>query len=423
MKKENIVRVVVSILVIAIITYISVFNVFGTKSIKDIKTGLDISGGVSLVYEAKKEGNITNEDLDKATTVLRKRLEAKNIFDAVIRADEAKGYIYVEIPAKVEDKTQDPLKIVEGLDKTAIIQFRDEDGNVVVAGQEIKSAKYDESPTDSSGIPDPHVTIRFTEEGRKKFAEGTKASVGKTMPIYLDDTNISSPQVSGTIDSDTAMITIGGNTLAEKEKEAKELAMLIDSGSLPFKLEIINKEYIGPTLGQKALDVSILAGIICIALVMIIMIILYRIPGVVSSITLILYAALFILILSYTGITLTLPGIASLILSLGMAVDANVIIFERLKEELKNGKTGNKAFETSFQKVSHAIIDGNVTTLIIAILLYIFGIGPIKGFGIVLAIGVLLSMFTALFVTKYILKQFMGLAKNNLKLFGLKEVK
>ncbi len=423
MKKENIVRVVVSVLVIAIITYISVFEVFGTKSIKDIKTGLDISGGVSLVYEAKKDGNVTNEDLDKATTVLRKRLEAKNIFDAVIRADQAKGYIYVEIPAKVKDKTQDPLKIVEGLDKTAIIQFRKEDGSVVVSGQEIKNAKYDESPTDSSGIPDPHVTIRFTEEGRKKFAEGTKASVGKTMPIYLDETNISSPHVGGPIDSDTAMITIGGNTIAEKEKEAKELAMLIDSGSLPFKLEIINKEYIGPTLGQKALEVSILAGIICIILVMAIMTVLYKVPGVVASISLVLYAALFILILSYTGITLTLPGIASLILSLGMAVDANVIIFERLKEELANGKTGNKAFETSFQKVAHAIIDGNVTTLIIAILLYIFGIGPIKGFGIVLAIGVILSMFTALVVTKYILKQFMGLAKKNVKLFGLKEVK
>lgn len=423
MKKENILRVAISVIVIAIITYVSVFNVFGTKSVKDIKTGLDISGGVSLVYEAKKEGTVSKEDLNKAVTVLRKRLEAKNIFDAVIRADEGKGYIYVEIPAKVKDKTQDPLKIVEGLDKTAVIQFRDSKGNVVVSGQEIKDAKYDESPTDNTGIPNPHVTIRFTGEGRKKFAEGTKASVGDVMPIYLDETNISSPQVSQAIDSEVAIITIGGQTFEEKEKEARELAMLIDSGSLPFKLEIINKEYVGPTLGQKALDVSIVAGIYSILLVMIIMIIVYRVPGIVSSISLVLYAALFILILSYTGITLTLPGIASLILSLGMAVDANVIIFERLKEELGTGKSGSKAFETAFSKVVGAIVDGNVTTLIIAILLYIFGIGPIKGFGIVLAIGVILSMFTALVVTKYILKQFMGLAKKNVKLFGLKEAK
>ncbi len=423
MKKENIVRVIISCIVIAIVTYISVFNVFGTKSIKDIKTGLDISGGVSLVYEAKKDGNVNKEDLNKAVTVLRKRLEAKNIFDAVIRADEAKGYIYVEIPAKVKDKTQDPLKIVEGLDKTAIIQFRDANGNVVVSGQEIKGAKFDNSPTDNTGIPNPHVTIRFTEEGRKKFAEGTKNSVGKEMPIYLDETEISAPYVSEEIDSESAIITIGGSTVAEKEEEAKQLAMLIDSGSLPFKLEIINKEYVGPTLGQKALDVSIIAGIISIIFVMCIMIYLYKIPGIVASISLILYAALFILILSYTGITLTLPGIASLILSLGMAVDANVIVFERLKEELKNGKTAKKAFESSFQKVLHAIVDGNVTTLIIAVLLYIFGIGPIKGFGIVLAIGVILSMFTVLVVTKYILKQFVDVANKNKKLFGLKEAK
>ena len=423
MKKENVLRVVISVIVIAVITYVSVFNVFGTKSIKDIKTGLDISGGVSLVYAAQKDGNVSKEDLNKAQTVLRKRLEAKNIFDAVIRADEAKGYIYVEIPAKVKDKTQDPLKIVEGLDKTAVIQFRDSKGNVVVSGQEIKSAKYDESPTDNTGIPNPHVVIRFTEVGRKKFAEGTKASVGDVMPIYLDETNISSPQVSQAIDSEVAIITIGGQSFDEKEKEARELAMLIDSGSLPFKLEIINKEYVGPTLGQKALDVSIVAGIISILLVMLIMIVIYKVPGVVASISLVLYSALFILILSYTGITLTLPGIASLILSLGMAVDANVIIFERLKEELMAGKSGSKAFETAFSKVVGAIVDGNVTTLIIAILLYIFGIGPIKGFGIVLAIGVVLSMFTALVITKYILKQFMGLAKKNVKLFGLKEAK
>ena len=423
MKKENVLRVIISVILIAAITYISIFPVFGTKSIKNIKTGLDISGGVSLVYAAQKDGKVSKEDLNKAQTVLRKRLENKNIFDAVIRTDEAKGYIYVEIPAKVKDKTQDPLKIVEGLDKTAVIQFRDSKGNVVVSGQEIKSAKFDNSPTDNTGIPDPHVTIRFTAEGRKKFAEGTKASVGDVMPIYLDETNISSPHVSQAIDSEVAIITIGGQSMEEKEKEAKELAMLIDSGSLPFKLEIINKEYVGPTLGQKALDVSILAGIISIALVMIIMISIYRVPGIVASISLVLYAALFILILSYTGITLTLPGIASLILSLGMAVDANVIIFERLKEELAAGKSGSKAFETAFSKVVGAIVDGNVTTLIIAILLYIFGIGPIKGFGIVLAIGVILSMFTALVITKYILKQFMGLAKKNVKLFGLKEAK
>ncbi|MNP18628.1 bifunctional preprotein translocase subunit SecD/SecF [compost metagenome] len=197
--------------------------------------------------------------------------------------------------------------------------------------------------------------------------------------------------------------------------------MLIDSGALPFSLEVINKEYIGPYIGQKALEVSIYAGIVCIIVLAIFMISIYRLPGITATIALIAYVSLILFIMSHTGISLTLPGIAGLILSIGMAIDANVIIFERLKEELRQKIAVNKAFERSFSRALSAIIDGNITTFIIAILLYIFGIGPVKGFGIILAIGVVVSLFTAVTVTKFILKQFLPVANKSTFLFGIKK--
>lgn len=428
MKKNDVIKLVVAVVLICIFAYLAIFglNIGGKQivnSAADIKTGLDISGGVTIVYEAKKDGQVNTEELNKAVAVLRSRLERKNIYDAVIRPDESKGYIYVEVPANVKDKTQDPLSIVDGLDKTAVIEFRDPDGNIILSGPDIKSAKYSEEPTDNTGIPDPHVVLTFNDEGKQKFVSATERLAGRTMPIYLDGACISEPYVPGKIDNDSAIITMGKSNYAEKSEEAKTQAMLIDSGALPFSLEVINKEYIGPTIGQQALEVSIVAGIIGLIAVMLFMIIVYRLPGIVASISLIAYVALDLLILSTTGITLTLPGIAGIILSIGMAVDANVIIFERFKEELKGGRGPLKAFENSFARALQAIIDGNVTTLIIAIFLYIFGIGTIKGFGIVLGIGVLLSMFTAVFVTKFLLKTFINLASKHKNWFAVKEAK
>lgn len=428
MKKNNVIKLIVAIVLIIGIAYLSVFGLkIGDKTIirgaKEIKTGLDISGGVTIVYQANAdEGTeISQEDLKKSETVIKKRLESKNIFDYIVRSDVSTGQIYVEIPADVNDTEKDPLSAVEGLDKTAKIEFRDPDGNVLLAGDDIKTAKYSEDPIDNTGLPSPHVVLTFSDEGAKKFADATGKLVGKTLSIYLDNEEITAPTVNEKIESNTAIITMGTGTYAEKKAQAEEYAMLIDSGTLPFNLSVVSKEYVGPYVGQKALEVSIEAGIIALIIICIIMIVCYRLPGIVSSIALVAYVAIVLLIMSSTGISLTLPGIAGLILSVGMAVDANVIIFERFKDELRNKLSPVKAFEKSFKVAMSAVVDGNVTTFAIAILLYIFGTGPVKGFGIVLAIGVVVSLFTAVVITKFVLKQILPLGAKRLSLFGIKK--
>lgn len=428
MKKDNVIKLIISIVLIVVIAYLSIFGLkIGDKtiikSIKEIKTGLDISGGVTIVYQANADDGteISQEDLKKSETVIKKRLEAKNIFDYIVRSDVSTSQIYVEIPANTDDTSKDPLSAVEGLDKTAKIEFRDPDGNVLLAGDDIKSAKYSEDPIDNTGLPSPHVVLTFSDEGTKKFAEATANLVGKTLSIYLDDEEITAPVVNEKIESSTAIITMGTGTYSEKKTQAEEYAMLIDSGTLPFNLSVVSKEYVGPYVGQKALEVSIEAGIVALIIICLVMIVCYRLPGVVPSIALIAYVAIVLLIMSSTGISLTLPGIAGLILSAGMAVDANVIIFERFKEELRNKLSPTKAFEKSFKAAMAAVVDGNVTTFAVAILLYIFGTGPVKGFGIVLAVGVVVSLFTAVVVTKFILKQILPLGAKHVSLFGIKK--
>lgn len=428
MKKDNIIKIALSSIVIIVLALLAIYGLnIGQKNvikgIKNIKTGLDISGGVTIIYQADTDNGtqITEEDLKKSEAVIRKRLESKNIFDYILRSDVTTSQIHLEIPADINDTSKDPLAAVEGLDKTAKIEFRDPEGKVLLSGDDIKSAKYSEEATDSTGMLSPHVVLTFSDEGSKKFAEATEKLVGKTLEIYLDSENITSPVVNQKIESSTAIITMGKGTYAEKKAEATQYAMLIDSGTLPFSLKVINKEYIGPYIGQKALEVSVYAAVASLIAISFIMITLYRLPGVVSALSLIAYTSIVLMIMSNTGISLTLPGIAGLILSIGMAVDANVIIFERFKEEMKNKISAKKAFERSFKNAMTAILDGNITTIIIALLLYIFGIGPIKGFGIVLAIGVLISLITAFIVTKYIMKQFVPLASNNTFLFGMKK--
>ena len=430
MNKKNIITFIICLVVILAITYLAIFGLkIGDKKIisdiKDLKTGLDISGGVSLVYQAKSDdgSEITASDLKKSEAVIKKRLESKNIFDYYVRQDVATSRIYVEIPANVEDTSEDPLKAVEGLDKTAKIEFRDPDGNVLLSGDDIASAKYSDDPVDATGMPAPHVVLNFSDEGTKKFADATEKLVGKTMSIYLDEDELMAPYVNQKIESSSAIITLGSGTYSEKKAQATEYAMLIDSGALPFNLEIITKEYVGPYIGQKALEVSAWVAVISIIVIAIIMIVAYRLPGALSVLALISYVGIIINIMSQLGISLTLPGIAGLILSLGMAVDANVIIFERLKEELKAKVAPKKAFERSFKNAMAAIIDGNITTFIVALLLYIFGTGTIKGFGITLVIGTLSSLVTAVLITKYLLKQFVPLIGKHPGLFGIKKAK
>lgn len=428
MKKDNIIKIVISIIVMLLLGYLAIFGLtIGEKTIikgaKSIKTGLDISGGVTIVYQAEAEEGqeITVDDLEKSKAVITKRLEAKNIYDYIIRVDSNTNQINVEIPTDTSDTSVDPLAAVEGLDRTAVIQFRDSDGNVLLQGSDIKSAKYSEDAVDSTGIGKPHVVLTFSEEGQVKFAEATENLVGKPMPIYLDEECITEPVVNSKIDSSTAIITVGSGKRAEMEAIAREYAMLIDSGSLPFNLNVINKEYIGPYVGQQALDISVKAGVVALIAIALIMILIYRLPGVVSTISLVIYISILLLIISNTGISLTLSGIAGLILSIGMAVDGNVIIFERLKEELSQKVAYKKAFEKAYKNATSTIVDGNITTLIVALVLYLLGSGMIKGFGLVLALGVVFTLVSSLLVSRFILKQFMPMANKTTFLFGIKK--
>lgn len=428
MKKDNIIKIVISIIVMLLLGYLAIFGLkIGDKTIikgaKSIKTGLDISGGVTIVYQAEAEEGqeITVDDLEKSKAVITKRLEAKNIYDYIIRVDSNTNQINVEIPTDTSDTSVDPLAAVEGLDRTAVIQFRDSDGNVLLQGSDIKSAKYSEDAVDETGIGKPHVVLTFSEEGQEKFAEATEKLVGKPMPIYLDEECITEPVVNSKIDSSTAIITMGSGKRAEMEATAREYAMLIDSGSLPFNLNVINKEYIGPYVGQQALQISIKAGIVALIAIALIMILIYRLPGVVSTISLVIYISILLLIISNTGISLTLSGIAGLILSIGMAVDGNVIIFERLKEELSQKVASKKAFEKAYKNATSTIVDGNITTLIVALVLYLLGSGMIKGFGLVLALGVVFTLVSSLAVSRFILKQFMPMANKTTFLFGIKK--
>lgn len=430
MKKENVLKLILFVVFVLVLAYLAIFGLkIGDKtiikSVKNINTGLDISGGVTIVYEAKLDdgSNASAEDLSKASVVMKKRLEKANIFDYIVRTDEATSQIYIEIPTSNKDESADPLEVVKGLDKTAKVEFRDKNGNVLLSGTDIKSAKYSDEAVDTTGLPSPHVVLTFSEEGTTKFAAATEAVAGSTLGIYLDDESISEPTVNEKIESSTAIITMGSSSsYAERKEEAQNLALLIDSGALPVTLNCISKDYVGPYIGQQALSISIKAAIVALIVIAIILIVLYKVPGVIASLSLVAYISITLLIMTITGISLTLPGIASLILSIGMAVDANVIIFERFKEEMK-GKvvSADRAFERSFKNAMAAIIDGNITTCTVAILLYIFGTGTVKGFGITLAIGVIVSLFTAIVLTKFALKQIIMLANKNRWVFGAKK--
>ena len=430
MKKDNIIKIVISIVVMLLLGYLAIFGLkFGDKTIiksaKEVKTGLDISGGITITYQAEVEDGqeITAQDLEKSKVVIQTRLEAMNIYDYIIRTDTNTNQINVEIPTNTSDESVDPLAAVQGLDRTAVVQFRDGEGNILLEGEDIVSAKYSEDPTSSTGLPEPHVVLNFSSEGSAKFAQATEKMVGQAMPIYLDEEVICAPIVNSKIQDASAIITVGGSTNAEKKALAEEYAMLIDSGSLPFNLNVINKEYIGPYVGQSALALSVRAGIVAFVLICVIMIAIYRLPGVVASCALIDYVAILLLILANTGVSLTLSGIAGLILSVGMAVDANVIIFERLKEELGQKVSYKKAFEKAFKNATSTIVDGNVTTIIVALVLYILGSGMVKGFGLVLALGVVLSLLSALVVSRFMLKQVMPVANKSTFLFGVKREK
>ena len=364
-----------------------------------ITKGLDLQGGVSVLMEIQDE-NVSKEDLEKTRQLIDLRVNKLGVAETTVSV-EGDRRIRVEIPGEYDSK-----ELVDSLSKTGNLTFKDSEGNEVLNGSDVEEASVVIDNTTNS----PVVSLKLTKDGTAKFAEATEANLNKTISIYMDDEEISSPTVDAVITDGNAIIS-GSRSL----DEAKELAGLINAGALPVTVKAVQIENVGAQLGAEALPNAVKAGIIGIAIIFLFMIIYYRVPGAIASIALTLYVCLVLIVFVEADVALTLPGIAAFLLTVGMAVDANVLIFERIKEELKNGMSVKTAVDTGFNNALTSIIDSNVTTIIAALVLYFIGTGSVKGFAVTLMIGIVVSMFTAVVVTRTLMKWAvnMGMLKSN----------
>ena len=367
-----------------------------------ISLGLDLRGGVYTVYQAENNGDPDfDTKMESTVSILTSRLTRQGFTEATVTR-QGSDRIRVEIP-----NVSDPNQILTIIGTPAQLYFVDESGNNLMEGAMVKNAQ---AAQDQDGKP--CIAFELTDEGAKIFAEATAANLGKTISITLDGETISRATVNTVIAGGKGEIT--GNFTAD---EAKNLATLILSGALPLNLTQLEVSAISATLGVEALDRAIQAGIIGVALVMLFMLFRYRFCGLVADIALTIYIMIVVLLLALTGAQLTLPGVAGIILGIGMAVDANVVIFERIREEVKNGRPIGSAVRKGFSNALSAIIDSNVTTIIAAVVLYAFGTGSVRGFALTLGIGVATSLVTAVFVTHKLLDIFADLGIKNQKLY------
>lgn len=429
MNGNNWVKFAAVIIIFGILTYLISFGApaLSIPSIGEMRLGIDIKGGIyTVLYPDIEDGSKPTEaQLQAARAVIEKRLDNQGIFDRNVAIESEQGRIVVEIPYKPGEKDLNPQKAVDELGATALLTFQevDEDkidektgyplptGRIVIEGKHVVDANV-QSNTRTGEIV---VALKLNDEGAEKFSEATGRLVGKRIAIFMDDNCIVAPVVNEMIPSGEAIIN--GQRDA---KEAGELADTIRAGALPFKLVPRHLSSITPLLGEGALNVTINAGILAFILVCLFMIVYYRLPGVVASIALFGLIVMQLLAITVLKVSLTLPGIAGIILSIGMGVDANVVIFERIKEELRSGKTLGLSVDLGFKRAFAAILDSNVTTLITAIILYWLGTGPIRGFAVTLTIGVALSFITAVTATKVMIRALAGVkAFKNHKLYGV----
>lgn len=389
MQQKNRIKLIVPVLAIIIC-----FALLVKPLALSVKQGLDLQGGTHVVLQAEDtpEAKVDDDAMNRSISIIERRVNELGLTEPVIQR-QGRDRIIVELPG-----VKDPEQAIAMLGKTAMLEFKDMEGNTVLTGKDLKDSK---ASADQSGRP--VVTLQFNEEGAKKFAELTAKNVGNQIAILLDGKVLTAPRVSEPITGGNAQITGSQNA-----QEAEHLAILLRSGSLPIKLEVVENRTVGPTLGQDSKDKSVKAFAIGVAGVFIFMLLFYRLSGFIADVVLLLYTLLVLAVMKGLNATLTLPGIAGIILSIGMAVDANVLIFERFKEELKAGKTLRAAVNAGFSRAFVTIMDSNVTTIMAAAVLFYLGTGPIRGFAVTLALGVLISMFTAITVTEFILNALVG---------------
>lgn len=409
LRARALVSLVAIIVVVAVCAYLGLCG-FGKGTMINylkpwgdaISLGLDLRGGVYTVYQAENNGDPDfDTKMESTVSILTSRLTRQGFTEATVTR-QGSDRIRVEIP-----NVSDPNQILTIIGTPAQLYFVDESGNNLMEGAMVKNAQ---AAQDQDGKP--CIAFELSDEGAKIFAEATAANLGKTISITLDGETISRATVNTVIAGGKGEIT--GNFTAD---EAKNLATLILSGALPLNLTQLEVSAISATLGVEALDRAIQAGIIGVALVMLFMLFRYRLCGLVADIALTIYIMIVVLLLALTGAQLTLPGVAGIILGIGMAVDANVVIFERIREEVKNGRPIGSAVRKGFSNALSAIIDSNVTTIIAAVVLYAFGTGSVRGFALTLGIGVATSLVTAVFVTHKLLDIFADLGIKNQKLY------
>lgn len=408
MKKNRAIAVVVVMaLFLGLLTFTAAigFGPTGTGSAKNIITGLDLAGGVSITYTTVGDETPSAEDMSDTIYKLQQRVQQYSTEAQVYQ--EGDNRINIEIPG-----VSDANKILEELGKPGSLEFTLADGTEVLTGMDVESAEAAVSQ-DNMKNREYVVELVLTSEGASKFATATSENIGNQISIVYDGNIISAPRVESAITGGRAQIT----GMADQE-EAERLASSIRIGSLSLELEELRSNVVGAQLGEEAISTSLTAGAIGLAIVIVFMAIVYLIPGVVAGISLLIYTALMLVMLNAFDITLTLPGIAGIILSIGMAVDANVIIYARIREEIAAGKSVQGAIQTGFQKALSAIVDGNITTLIAALVLGMMGTGSVKGFAQTLAMGIVLSMFTALVISRLLVNAFYALGLKDEKYYG-----
>jgi len=383
-----------------------------------MKLGLDLRGGVHILMQAQDtpEHTVNSEDMAALEEVMRERVDQLGITEPLIQR-EGSDRLIIELAGY--DNPEEAIKIIG---KTAQLEFRTSDDELVLSGKDLQDAKAVINQRNRK----PEITLKFDAEGTKKFADKTRELVNsypegdprRHIAIYLDEQLLTNPHVNEAIPNGEAVITGGFATY----EEAANLAALLRGGALPVPVEIIEYRTVGPTLGADSLGKSKVATMAGLALIALFMLAVYRLPGLVADFSLIVYSLIVLLVLWSLKATLTLPGIAGLLLSVGMAVDANIIIYERIKEELRNNKTLRAAIDAGFKRAFITIVDANITTVLAAAVLYVLGSGTVRGFAVTLSIGIAASMFTAITLTRFFLHLVVAVpAFHKLWLYGVKK--
>lgn len=403
--------------VLFILTVIVIFSVafIGAKGLtigdyrikpftETINRGLDLQGGVSVVEEIQGK-SVDSKTLERTIELLSLRVNKLGVSETLVTR-EGSNRIRIDIPGKFDTK-----EVIESVAKTGKLTFVGPDNQVILSGSDVKDAS---AYIDDKGSPT--IGLELNSSGTKKFADATQKFMGQKISIYMDDQMLNDPTVNAVINDGKAIIT-GTSSL----DEAKRQANIIKSGALPVTVKTASAKTVGATLGATALPKSIMAGGVGIGLVFIFMLFLYRMPGLMANIALVLYIVLVLLVFSALNATLTLSGIAAFLLTVGMAVDANVLMFERMKEELRSGKSVRTAVDSGYHKALSSILDSNITTMIAGIVLYAVGSGTVKGFALTLLVGIVVSLFTAIVVTRFLLKLAINMGiLNKASYFGVK---